>query len=248
MRVLNADELLSVWEQGQGHSLPVCAQVLLDAAEGESSSQSGEISIGQRDQLLLNIRQQVFGSQLVATVSCPSCNCQLELNFQASDFFAEPKTESDLGNDKQESNYIRHGDYEVHFRLPSNQDLLTIAKHVSNELARQELLERCLTEIKCNGHPAELPIPIEVIECVIGEMELVDSHANLLLALKCSECENCWKDQFDILSFFWHEIGSWARGVLHEVHVLASAYGWSESEILALSAVRRRRYLEMVAG
>jgi hypothetical protein len=30
------------------------------------------------------------------------------------------------------------------------------------------------------------------------------------------------------------------------VHTLASAYGWSESEILALSDARRRLYMEMV--
>jgi hypothetical protein len=33
-----------------------------------------------------------------------------------------------------------------------------------------------------------------------------------------------------------------------DVHALASAYGWSEREILALSDTRRRLYLEMVSA
>jgi hypothetical protein len=33
---------------------------------------------------------------------------------------------------------------------------------------------------------------------------------------------------------------------LRDVHELASAYGWRESEILALSPQRRQAYLELV--
>ena len=51
---------------------------------------------------------------------------------------------------------------------------------------------------------------------------------------------------FDIVSFFWAEIDAWARRVLREVNVLARAYGWRESDILALSPVRRQIYLSMV--
>jgi hypothetical protein len=34
---------------------------------------------------------------------------------------------------------------------------------------------------------------------------------------------------------------------LEEVHTLASAYGWAQSEILSMSASRRRRYMSMIA-
>jgi hypothetical protein len=35
---------------------------------------------------------------------------------------------------------------------------------------------------------------------------------------------------------------------LHQVHELATAYSWTEETVLALSAARRARYLELVAG
>ncbi|HUD55174.1 MAG TPA: hypothetical protein VMR02_08095 [Terracidiphilus sp.] len=42
------------------------------------------------------------------------------------------------------------------------------------------------------------------------------------------------------------QIEARARRLLYEVHTLAAAYGWSEREILSLSAPRRALYLEMV--
>ena len=42
------------------------------------------------------------------------------------------------------------------------------------------------------------------------------------------------------------EIDAWARTILYQVHLLASVYGWSESEILALSPWRRHLYLQMI--
>jgi len=48
--------------------------------------------------------------------------------------------------------------------------------------------------------------------------------------------------------FLWTEITSQARRLLHEVHLLATTYGWHEADILAMSAIRRQYYLEMVAS
>jgi hypothetical protein len=39
-----------------------------------------------------------------------------------------------------------------------------------------------------------------------------------------------------------------ARRALSEVHVLATAYGWSESEIFEMSSARREFYLQMVSA
>jgi hypothetical protein len=66
------------------------------------------------------------------------------------------------------------------------------------------------------------------------------------LSLACPDCGNAWKQDFDILSFFWAELDAWARRLLSDVHVLASTYGWTEEQTLSLSPLRRRAYLEMV--
>jgi hypothetical protein len=75
-------------------------------------------------------------------------------------------------------------------------------------------------------------------------MAEVDPQADVQLAMACPACSHEWQLTFDILSFFWNEINAWASRILDEVHTLASAYGWREADILALSPHRRQLYLE----
>ena len=51
---------------------------------------------------------------------------------------------------------------------------------------------------------------------------------------------------FDIARFLWAETRRAAAHLLSEIHELASAYGWSEEAIAAMSAQRRSAYMEML--
>ena len=82
-------------------------------------------------------------------------------------------------------------------------------------------------------------------QAVIRELAAGDPQAEVLLSLRCPACEHEWSTPFDILAYLWDEIDDWARRLLSEVHTLASAYGWSERDVLGMSARRRRLYLEM---
>ena len=73
-----------------------------------------------------------------------------------------------------------------------------------------------------------------------------DPQADVQLALACPGCRHEWSAPFDIATFFWSELKARAEMLLREVHELAAAYGWSENEILGLSAARRAAYLEIV--
>jgi hypothetical protein len=52
----------------------------------------------------------------------------------------------------------------------------------------------------------------------------------------------------DPVDLVWREFAALARRLEDEVHVLASAYGWTESEILALPDSRRRRYVDRITS
>jgi hypothetical protein len=73
-----------------------------------------------------------------------------------------------------------------------------------------------------------------------------DPQAEVQLALACPACRHQWQVSFDIVSYFWSEINARSQRLLWEVHALASAYGWREADILAISPQRRQFYLEMV--
>ena len=76
--------------------------------------------------------------------------------------------------------------------------------------------------------------------------EELDPQAEIKMNLTCPQCSHKWDVLFDISSFLWAEINQWAEQMLRTVHKLASAYGWSESDILNLSPVRRQLYLGLV--
>ena len=84
----------------------------------------------------------------------------------------------------------------------------------------------------------------------IGEiesrMEALDPAADIRLGMRCSDCGHAWDAVLDVGNCFWDELGIRARQLLESVHRLASAYGWREAEILALSPARRAAYLNMI--
>ena len=88
----------------------------------------------------------------------------------------------------------------------------------------------------------------EVCDAAEERLAAADPGAELELALACPSCDHRWTQDLDPVAFLWAEIDGWARRLAGEVHVLAAAYGWGEAEILALSPLRRRLYLEAVAG
>ena len=78
-------------------------------------------------------------------------------------------------------------------------------------------------------------------------MTELDPLAEVRLELNCPQCQRHWPVTLDIASFFWNEIVSRAKRLLHDVHVLARAYAWREEDILKMSERRRQYYLNMVS-
>jgi len=117
------------------------------------------------------------------------------------------------------------------FRLPTTEDLLAIEHLDDVESARRALLARCAPHADAG---------------TIARMAAHDPQADVQLDAECPACEHRWREPFDIVTFLWTELTVLARRLLGDVHTLASAYGWSERDILALSPARRNAYLEMV--
>jgi len=248
-RGLSASELLAAWERGTGQPPAGKAVTLLAASAPEVPPERlARLSIGQRDACLFTLRELTFGSRLVALATCPFCAERLELSFDVAEIRAGPPTALVAAQDEEEmeAHTASVADYEVTFRLPDSRDL-DAARSDDPEAGRQELVRRCLLVCHNRGEPRPIgELPAEVVAAVVEEMERLDPQGDVQLALACPSCGREWHATFDIVSFFWSEIDAWAYRMLREVHALASAYGWSEAEILAMSQWRRHMYLTMV--
>ena len=76
-------------------------------------------------------------------------------------------------------------------------------------------------------------------------MSEADPLAEVLVDVVCPGCETEFVADLDVGAFVWAEVHARARRLLHEVDVLARAYGWTEAEVLALGDQRREEYLTL---
>jgi len=249
MRALSAWELLNVWEWGQAQPAARRALALLAAACPDTPPDAlAAISIGERDARLLTLREWAFGPGLDSVTACPGCGERLELHFQVADLRAtEEQGSAEAG--APDSLSLEVSGYQVHFRLPNSLDLSALADQGDLETSRHLLLTRCLLSARRNGKEADLDrLPEDVADAIVEQMAKADPQADVQLDLTCPVCDHRWQTAFDIVSFFWNELNTWAHRTLRQVHILALAYGWREADILALSPGRRRYYLQMIGG
>lgn len=261
MRTITVNELLEVWEEGQNRTWPERAVLLLEVifpnVQPEVLAQS---PVGLRDAQLLTLREQLFGPYLNSLVACPQCSGRLELTLNVTDLkVADPGTFRMM--DLEESGAISvsekiapvsvlsFADYEVDFRLPNSQDLIAISGWQGKGGNGRKLLERCLIAVRYQDQDQPVSsLPVEIMNVVMEHMAQADPQSHVQLPLVCPVCSHSWLVTFDTVSFLWRELDTWAQRILHDVHVLAQAYGWRETDILALSPWRRQYYLQMVRG
>jgi hypothetical protein len=224
--------LLAVWERGQRAPALQRALLLLELAlPGRSAEELAETSLSGCDRALTRLRQSLFGNALGSYVDCPACGERLSVDIT----LPSPASGSEGGEFVS-----REG---LRFRAPNSRDLTAIADAESAEQAVRGLLQRCCTS-------ASAAIPSDWSDALIAEAEAglaaLDPDAELYLDFSCASCGHAWQSMFDPAAFLWEEIEAHAIGLLHTVHRLAAAYGWSERDILAMPAPRRAAYLQLL--
>jgi hypothetical protein len=244
MRALSAPELLAAWERALDQPSTHRALILLGAACPDASPEElAQLTIGERDTRLLMLREWTFGPQLTSFSNCAACGERLELSFKASDV----RTISDMKQRPDAELAVES--YEIGFRLPNSMDLIAAGRASEPGSARAVILNRCILSAHHRGCEVSAGnLPESVVSAIATRMNELDPQADVQLALKCPVCSNESSAQFDVESFFWAEINAWATRIINEIHVLASAYGWREADILGMSAWRRQCYLKLVSG
>lgn len=243
MRSLSTAELLSVWEQGLVEPPIRWALKLLALACPEISEESlAELSIGQRDALLLTLREEIFGPKLLSLTTCPNCREHLELTLNAVDICLSG--EKDLAKELS----LETCEFYVKFRLPNSKDLMSISGKDQVE-SRQLLLHSCILEARHGVETISLgQMPADAVDSIVQRMAQIDPQATVELSICCGACNHQWVATFDIVSYLWTEINAWSNRLLRQVHCIASAYGWSEADIIAMAPQRRQFYLEMISS
>jgi hypothetical protein len=252
---LSAQSVLHTWEQAQAmdplrRSLALLRLTWREVAPGDW----GALPIGARDARLFALQDTLFGPDLDTLVACPACSEPLQTRFSTADL--QPHgTEAGTGEAPAS---LRCDGYELGYRLPCSDDLLALVDMPgaiddaaetaeTAETTAKRLLEHCVLDARHDGAPAAVAdLPPAVVDQLQQEMARRDPGADTRVALVCPACGHAFERRFDIGAYLWDTLDDWAQRTLSEVHLLASAYGWSEPQILALSAARRSHYIALV--
>jgi hypothetical protein len=239
MRPLSASTVIEVWERGLGHSSVERALVMLAACSDEPAESLPAITIGRRDAMLTTMYRRLFGDTLKAFAECPQCSERLEYSMSARDLNAKNQLNAGAGDLT-----VVHGESLLYLRLPDSLDLRAAGECRTVAEARALLAVRCIVT---PGMSVD-ELPDALVDQIAARLEEADPQAETLIRLTCAACLHQWQSVLDIEQFLWAKVASLAKRLLREVHVLARAYGWRETDVLALTATRRQFYLEMAGA
>ena len=243
MKPFSEHDLLNIWERGLGLHPIDQALVMLDIADtNERSKELMNLSIGQRDMLLMKLRQLTMGSHAAGKSQCPHCNEQVEFDID----LAELSRAHAMDAPAREFTFEEKG-YRLFGKVPDSLDIAAAAQCNDELSARYILLQRCILKAEYEGDNITWDeVPEDIIFSFSEETLRTDPMAEVQFSVSCPTCSYQWPEVFDIVSYFWSEISDYVKRLLRDVHLLARVYGWSEADILAMSPNRRRIYMEMI--
>lgn len=247
MRALCDRQVLEVWAWAEplhavDRTLALLAAGLPDAAPDALAS----VSLGERNALVLALRECTFGTRLDAHASCPRCAAALELSTTTTALRAAADPALPAGDDAAAGSVTVDG-HTVALRRLDSHDLATIAHHTDRDAARRALIARAVTSAVSDGvavDPRALPDP--VVAAIGQRLAALEPLLDLQLELACPCCGHAFAAPFDPGAYLWREVAVRARRLVREVDRLARAYGWTEDAVLAVPPVRRRAYLEQI--
>jgi hypothetical protein len=229
---LSAADIVRVWERGAGQH-PIDRALTMLEAGGSAAGEAAldDLPIGERNRRLLDVRARTFGGTLEALATCSSCSSRVEIHL-------------DVASLASGSHAARAAtaDATVDVRALTSRDLAAAAGCADPDAARLLLARRAVD----GGAATAVLDDVPHADAIAHRLEEIDPLAVVTFDVTCPVCESSWESELDVAQFLWVEIETEALRVLRDVHVLAAAYGWREADILAMTPLRRRAYLELV--
>lgn len=246
MAPLEDADLLAAWEAVLGRPAALRGVTLLALAErGMDEGSLAALPLGEAARRLLELQAQWFTPALRCVCECPACGVTIEAHCDALALCAAAARHDAAAN---EIHVVERG-YVVRLRRLSAVDVAHAAGAVDAAAARARLIERCVVEVTHDNEPCSpRELPHDVTVALADAIEHADPLADIGLALQCPTCEAAWSATLDPAQFLLAGVDAAARNMMHEVHMLARAYGWSEAETLTLGRARRRAYIELAGA
>lgn len=220
--------------------------------DGAEADVFRNLSMGDLQALLLQVRRMTFGERMECLLTCPACGERMDFQLN-TDALLLPAAEHMQGSCEEE--FTAGGvSFRVKFHIPTAGDVEDVLRKKPGALhtAVRALMAQCVESVHRRDEPDEaVPAaqwPAELISQISPRMAELDPQAELKLQLRCPACRHEFTTFFDTCNFFFQELSERERLLREEVHQLALSYHWSESDILQMTPRKRKLYLELLAG
>jgi len=192
------------------------------------------LPVGDLDLLVLARRRELRSDRFIAEGACLHCGTLVDVTFSLTAYGEHCRPRRPRGVEPAEPGWWRLRAQGVTFRVPVAADVLAAA---GSAHPRRMLIERCV-----RGEPT--PRQAAAAERAMARL------APTLRSQVTGGCPECGREvllDVDARELCLAELRFLAGSVHDDVHLIASAYGWSERAILDLPSSRRRRYADLIA-
>jgi hypothetical protein len=227
--------LIEAWDVAHAGAPWQRPLLLASVLAGGNDGSLLDAPLGAAARQLLELAAAWFGPTLDAMFACRECGEPMEARLEIGSLLE--------GTPTVEAGPFRCAlatGQEVTVRLPTATDLAIagIADDVSG--AMRVLLDRTVV-----GAPDGFDTRAN-IDTISRACEERDPLGSITVGVTCPACGAVDEPTLDVGAWFWARADAEAHRLLDEVHLLASAYGWSEHDILALGPHRRAVYRDWV--
>ena len=210
-------------------ALGLLDRILLDAPAGVAGpGQASSLTAAERDRVFATVHTATFGERIATSGRCTGCGEQYDLDFDL-DVLVDSLQPTPPRREAQ----LRHGTV---VRVPTGADELAIADEPGGDPVAR-LLARCVVE----GQLEDID-PDEASAALEKAAPTLDPD----LDAACPECGTKNVLRFNMQDWLLRRLEQGLPRMWAEVHVLARAYGWSLTELLALTGNERRRLVEQL--
>jgi len=194
-----------------------------------------DVPVGDVDLLVVWERSGTRGDTMVAEGRCGSCFEPVDVRFSLDAYVEHHRPRSSRRAESLGDGWFALRDGAAAFRLPAVGDVLSAA---ASSDPRAELLKRCLRE----------PASAAIARAVESAMARLGPTLRAAVSGTCPECGAAFDLEVDVRELCMEELRRDANAVYDDVNLIATAYGWSQDEILDMPSDRRRRYADTIVG
>ncbi len=200
------------------------------------------LTASDRDRLSAALYRDIYGDRIDATLRCRSCESIFDIDFQLASlqkslYREQPEASADETYQTPQG-YV--------FRLPTSEDEIETSGAPQSDayacLLEKILVDPCYQDL-LSGSEARRR---EVVDAVESQLTRIAPIVDLEMNARCPECSTEQKVHFDLQRFFLERLLQDRRWLMHEIHMIANAYGWSLDNILSLSRRERKELANLI--